>query len=107
MTHTTAQPGRSSRAATARPTVTLTGVQPTGDLHLGNHIGAIRPLGLPGGAARLPARRPDARPDDGRHGPVAAAMGARAGGRIRTDGLLLTRQLLWPLSYSGRSLSSV
>jgi tryptophanyl-tRNA synthetase len=25
-------------------TVTLTGVQPTGDLHLGNYIGAIRPL---------------------------------------------------------------
>src|SRR5829696_2050515 len=44
MTHTTAQPGRSSRPATARPTVTLTGVQPTGDLHLGNYIGAIRPL---------------------------------------------------------------
>jgi len=44
MTHTTAQPGRSSRAATARATVTLTGVQPTGDLHLGNYIGAIRPL---------------------------------------------------------------
>jgi tryptophanyl-tRNA synthetase len=44
MTHTTAQPGRSSRAATARPTVALTGVQPTGDLHLGNYIGAIRPL---------------------------------------------------------------
>jgi tryptophanyl-tRNA synthetase len=44
MTHTTAQPERSSRAATARSTVTLTGVQPTGDLHLGNYIGAIRPL---------------------------------------------------------------
>src|SRR5918995_300196 len=44
MTHTTAQPGRPSRAATARPTVILTGVQPTGDLHLGNYIGAIRPL---------------------------------------------------------------
>src|SRR5215207_6054862 len=44
MTYTTAQPGRSSRALTARPTVTLTGVQPTGDLHLGNYIGAIRPL---------------------------------------------------------------
>jgi tryptophanyl-tRNA synthetase len=44
MTHTTAQPERSSRAATARRTVTLTGVQPTGDLHLGNYIGAIRPL---------------------------------------------------------------
>ena len=44
MTHTAAQPGRSSGAATARPTITLTGVQPTGDLHLGNYIGAIRPL---------------------------------------------------------------
>src|SRR5215217_5315791 len=44
MTHSTAQPERSSRAATARPTVTLTGVQPTGDLHLGNYVGAIRPL---------------------------------------------------------------
>jgi tryptophanyl-tRNA synthetase len=44
MTYTTAQPGRSTRAATARPTVTLTGVQPTGDLHLGNYIGAVRPL---------------------------------------------------------------
>jgi tryptophanyl-tRNA synthetase len=27
-----------------RPTVTLTGVQPTGDLHLGNYVGAVRPL---------------------------------------------------------------
>src|SRR5918998_5521592 len=44
MTNTATQPGRSSRAATARPTVTLTGVQPTGDLHLGNYVGAIRPL---------------------------------------------------------------
>ena len=44
MTSTTALPGRSSHATTARPTVTLTGVQPTGDLHLGNYIGAIRPL---------------------------------------------------------------
>ena len=44
MTQTTAQPGRSDRAAVARPTVTLTGVQPTGDVHLGNYIGAIRPL---------------------------------------------------------------
>jgi tryptophanyl-tRNA synthetase len=26
------------------PTTTLTGVQPTGDLHLGNYVGAIRPL---------------------------------------------------------------
>src|SRR5215216_7443916 len=44
MIHTTAQPGRSSGAATIRPTRTLTGVQPTGDLHLGNYVGAIRPL---------------------------------------------------------------
>jgi tryptophanyl-tRNA synthetase len=29
---------------TAPRTVTLTGVQPTGELHLGNYIGAIRPL---------------------------------------------------------------
>ena len=26
------------------PTITLTGVQPTGELHLGNYAGAIRPL---------------------------------------------------------------
>jgi tryptophanyl-tRNA synthetase len=26
------------------PTATLTGVQPTGDLHLGNYVGAVRPL---------------------------------------------------------------
>ena len=44
MTHTTTQPRRQTRAVTARRTVTLTGVQPTGDLHLGNYIGAIRPL---------------------------------------------------------------
>ena len=44
MTHTTAQPGRSTAADTARRTVTLTGVQPTGELHLGNYVGAIRPL---------------------------------------------------------------
>ena len=44
MTRTTTQPGRSSLAARTRPTITLTGVQPTGELHLGNYIGAIRPL---------------------------------------------------------------
>ncbi len=44
MTHTTEQSGRSSDAAGARTTLTLTGVQPTGDLHLGNYIGAVRPL---------------------------------------------------------------
>ena len=44
MTHTTAQPGRLTDAATAGLTVTLTGVQPTGELHLGNYVGAIRPL---------------------------------------------------------------
>jgi tryptophanyl-tRNA synthetase len=42
--HTTTQPRRQTRAATSRRTVTLTGVQPTGDLHLGNYAGAIRPL---------------------------------------------------------------
>src|SRR4051812_15159167 len=44
MTYATAQPRRATGAATARATVTLTGVQPTGDLHLGNYVGAIRPL---------------------------------------------------------------
>jgi tryptophanyl-tRNA synthetase len=44
MTHTTARPKRQTDAATARRTITLTGVQPTGDLHLGNYVGAIRPL---------------------------------------------------------------
>jgi len=44
MTHTTAQPERQTGAATARRTATLTGVQPTGELHLGNYVGAIRPL---------------------------------------------------------------
>ena len=34
------------------PTVTLTGIQPTGELHLGNYAGAVRPL------ARLAARPP-------------------------------------------------
>jgi tryptophanyl-tRNA synthetase len=44
MTHAIAPPGRASGTAASRPTLTLTGVQPTGDLHLGNYIGAIRPL---------------------------------------------------------------
>jgi hypothetical protein len=44
VTHTTTQPRRQTRAATSRRIVTLTGVQPTGDLHLGNYAGAIRPL---------------------------------------------------------------
>jgi tryptophanyl-tRNA synthetase len=44
MTHSTAQPRRLTGATTARRAVTLTGVQPTGDLHLGNYVGAIRPL---------------------------------------------------------------
>jgi tryptophanyl-tRNA synthetase len=34
------------------PTITLTGVQPTGELHLGNYAGAVRPL------ARLAAQPP-------------------------------------------------
>jgi tryptophanyl-tRNA synthetase len=44
MTHSTAQPRGSTGATTSRRTRTLTGVQPTGDLHLGNYVGAIRPL---------------------------------------------------------------
>lgn len=44
MTQPTAQLSRSSGAASPRPNVILTGVQPTGDIHLGNYIGAIRPL---------------------------------------------------------------
>jgi tryptophanyl-tRNA synthetase len=44
ITDITAQPGRSHRAAAVPRTVTLTGVQPTGDLHLGNYTGAVRPL---------------------------------------------------------------
>src|SRR3954468_6974529 len=44
MTHTAPQIHRRTVAATGRQTVTLTGVQPTGDLHLGNYVGAIRPL---------------------------------------------------------------
>ena len=44
MTQTTTEPRRQTPAATARRTITLTGVQPTGDLHLGNYVGAIRPL---------------------------------------------------------------
>jgi tryptophanyl-tRNA synthetase len=44
MTLSTAQPTRSNGAAAAGRIVTLTGVQPTGDLHLGNYVGAVRPL---------------------------------------------------------------
>jgi tRNA synthetases class I (W and Y) len=44
VTQTTTQLRRPTGAATARRTVILTGVQPTGDLHLGNYVGAIRPL---------------------------------------------------------------
>src|SRR3954451_9050182 len=44
MTQTTSQPAQPTGAPTARRMVTLTGVQPTGDLHLGNYVGAIRPL---------------------------------------------------------------
>jgi tryptophanyl-tRNA synthetase len=35
---------RKEITAMTTPTVTLTGVQPTGELHLGNYAGAIRPL---------------------------------------------------------------
>jgi tryptophanyl-tRNA synthetase len=41
--HTT-QPQRPTASTTVARTVTLSGVQPTGDLHLGNYVGAIRPL---------------------------------------------------------------
>src|ERR687887_2745184 len=44
MAQTTQEPVRRSSSAATRAIVTLTGVQPTGDLHLGNYIGAIRPL---------------------------------------------------------------
>jgi tryptophanyl-tRNA synthetase len=43
---------REDTAVTA-PTITLTGVQPTGELHLGNYAGAIRPLAK---LAELPSR---------------------------------------------------
>lgn len=43
-TQTTTPNARPQNAAAARGTVTLTGVQPTGELHLGNYAGAIRPL---------------------------------------------------------------
>jgi tryptophanyl-tRNA synthetase len=36
--------GRQLKETTIMTRTTLTGVQPTGDLHLGNYIGAIRPL---------------------------------------------------------------
>jgi tryptophanyl-tRNA synthetase len=35
---------RKDTTAMTTPTITLTGVQPTGELHLGNYAGAIRPL---------------------------------------------------------------
>jgi tryptophanyl-tRNA synthetase len=44
MTTTATHTERASGATTARRTVTLTGIQPTGDLHLGNYVGALRPL---------------------------------------------------------------
>jgi tryptophanyl-tRNA synthetase len=43
MLNTTTTPRRPQTAADRR-TVTLSGVQPTGELHLGNYVGAIRPL---------------------------------------------------------------
>ena len=35
---------RKDTTAMTTPTITLTGIQPTGELHLGNYAGAIRPL---------------------------------------------------------------
>jgi tryptophanyl-tRNA synthetase len=35
---------RKDRTAMTTPTITLSGIQPTGELHLGNYAGAIRPL---------------------------------------------------------------
>jgi tryptophanyl-tRNA synthetase len=35
---------RKNTTAMTTPTITLTGIQPTGELHLGNYAGAIRPL---------------------------------------------------------------
>ena len=43
-THTAAQPDTQTATSTPRRTVTLTGIKPTGELHLGNYAGAIRPL---------------------------------------------------------------
>jgi len=43
-TQTTPQPRLQFASASARGTVTLTGIKPTGELHLGNYAGAIRPL---------------------------------------------------------------
>ncbi len=43
-TQTTLQPRPQIATATRRSTVTLTEVEPTGELHLGNYAGAIRPL---------------------------------------------------------------
>ena len=44
MPRTTQEPVRRNSSAATRAIVTITGVQPTGDLHLGNYVGAIRPL---------------------------------------------------------------
>ncbi len=44
MQQTTQEPVRRRHPAPTRAIVTLTGVQPTGDLHLGNYVGAVRPL---------------------------------------------------------------
>jgi hypothetical protein len=41
---TTTTMSRRPQAAATRRTVTLSGVKPTGELHLGNYVGAIRPL---------------------------------------------------------------
>ncbi len=54
-------------------TVALTGIKPTGDLHLGNYVGAIRPL------AQLAALRLEARLGAGEcHAAQRAAATLRA-----------------------------
>ncbi|MDQ6778035.1 MAG: tryptophan--tRNA ligase [Actinomycetota bacterium] len=45
-TQTRAEPQPQIATSVGRGTVTLTGVKPTGQLHLGNYVGAIRPLAL-------------------------------------------------------------
>ena len=44
MRTTTSRPQPPTASSAVARTVTLSGVQPTGDLHLGNYVGAIRPL---------------------------------------------------------------
>ena len=49
-TQTTAAPQAQLATAADRGTVILTAVKPTGELHLGNYVGAIRPFARLAGA---------------------------------------------------------